>query len=67
MIKEVLEKRRYILGEDHPDTTSAMSNLANTLGDQSQLDDAARMLKEVLEKMRRNIRKRKVLKQTWFD
>jgi len=30
MKKEVLEKRRRILGEEHPDTISAMNNLANT-------------------------------------
>jgi hypothetical protein len=32
--REVLEKRRRILGEEHPDTISAMNNLANTLGNQ---------------------------------
>ncbi|EUC26825.1 hypothetical protein COCCADRAFT_113294, partial [Bipolaris zeicola 26-R-13] len=46
----VLEKRRRILGEEHPDTISAMNNLANTLGEQGQLDEAAKMKKEVLEK-----------------
>jgi tetratricopeptide (TPR) repeat protein len=49
----MLKKRRRILGEEHPDTISAMNNLANTLGDQGQLNEAATMLKEVLEKMRR--------------
>jgi hypothetical protein len=35
LIKEfVLEKRRRILGEEYPDTISAMGNLASTLGDQ---------------------------------
>lgn len=53
MQKEVLEKRRRILGEEHPYTISAMSNLANTLGDLGQLDEAAKMKKEVLEKMKR--------------
>ncbi|PVH90155.1 hypothetical protein DM02DRAFT_79756, partial [Periconia macrospinosa] len=33
-IQEVLEKRRRILGEEHPDTITAMNNLASTLGDQ---------------------------------
>jgi tetratricopeptide (TPR) repeat protein len=47
------ELERNILGEEHPDTISAMSNLANTLGDQGQLDEAAAMKKEVLEKRRR--------------
>jgi hypothetical protein len=49
--KEVLEKRRRILGEEHPDTITAMNNLASTLGDQGQLEEAAQMKKEVLEKM----------------
>jgi hypothetical protein len=53
MRKEVLEKRRRILGEEHPSTISAMNNLANTLGEQGQLDEAAKMLQEVLEKRRR--------------
>lgn len=42
MKKEVLEKRRRILGEEHPDTILAMNNLAATLRDQGQLDEAAR-------------------------
>ncbi|PVI00868.1 hypothetical protein DM02DRAFT_614032 [Periconia macrospinosa] len=36
----VLDGRRRILGEEHPDTISAMSNLAIALGDQGQLDEA---------------------------
>ncbi|EXJ95818.1 hypothetical protein A1O1_00942 [Capronia coronata CBS 617.96] len=51
--KYVLEKRRRILGEEHPNTISAMNNLAITLGDQGHLDEAATIQKEVLEKMRR--------------
>ncbi|KAH7304608.1 hypothetical protein B0I35DRAFT_401104 [Stachybotrys elegans] len=51
--REVLEKRRQILGDEHPSTISAMNNLANTLGDQGKLDEAALMEREVLEKMRR--------------
>jgi hypothetical protein len=53
MQKEVLEKMRRILGEEHPDTISGMNNLANTLGDQGQLDEAAKLMKEVLEKRKR--------------
>jgi hypothetical protein len=57
---EVLEKRRRILGEEHLDTVTAMSNLANTLGDQGKLEEiAAAMLQEVLEKdgfLAKNIR-----------
>ena len=50
MEKEVLEKRRKILGEEHPDTISAMNKLANTFGGQEMLDKAALVKKEVLEK-----------------
>jgi hypothetical protein len=54
MIEEFIwTERRSILGEEHPDTISAMSNLAATLGDQGQLGEATAMQKEVLEKMRR--------------
>jgi tetratricopeptide (TPR) repeat protein len=55
MYKEVLEKRRRILGDEHPSTISAMSNLANTLGDQGHLEEAAKMYKEALEKARRTL------------
>ncbi|KAH7231009.1 hypothetical protein BKA59DRAFT_518303 [Fusarium tricinctum] len=51
--KGVLEKRWQILGDEHPDTISAMSNLAITLSDQGKLDEAASMKAEVLEKMQR--------------
>jgi tetratricopeptide (TPR) repeat protein len=50
--KVVLDERRRILGEEHPDTIMAMNNLANTLGDQGQLEEAAEMFKKVVEKMR---------------
>ena len=49
----LLEHSRHILGEEHPDTISAMNNLANTLGDQGRLDEAASIQQEVLEKRRR--------------
>ncbi|KAM0539953.1 hypothetical protein ACHAO7_011667 [Fusarium culmorum] len=52
-LREVFEKRQQILGDEHPDTISAMSNLAITLSDQGKLDEAASMMKEVLEKRRR--------------
>src|SRR5205814_750258 len=50
---EVFEKRQMILGDDHPDTISAMSNLASTLRDQGKLKEAAAMQQEVLEKTQR--------------
>ncbi|EXL39944.1 hypothetical protein FOCG_17446 [Fusarium oxysporum f. sp. radicis-lycopersici 26381] len=51
--REVFEKRQRILGDEHPHTITAMSNLANTLSDQGKLDEAASMMKEVLEKRQR--------------
>ncbi|KAH0543886.1 hypothetical protein FGG08_001787 [Glutinoglossum americanum] len=42
-----------ILGEEHPETISVMSNLAKTLGHQGKLEEAASMKKEVLEKRKR--------------
>jgi tetratricopeptide (TPR) repeat protein len=53
MRREVLDKRQRILGDEHPDTIRAMSNLANTFRSQGQLKEAAAMRKEVLEKRRR--------------
>jgi tetratricopeptide (TPR) repeat protein len=50
---QVVQMRKRVLGEEHPDTISAMSNLAITLGDQGQLDQAATMKKEVLAKRKR--------------
>ena len=44
MKKDVLGKRRRILGEEHLDTISAMNSLAKTPGDQGQLDEAISIL-----------------------
>ncbi|SCB65545.1 unnamed protein product [Fusarium graminearum] len=54
--REVLKKRQRILGDEHPDTISAMNNLATTLSDQGKLDEAALMQKEVLKKRQRILR-----------
>ena len=43
MKKEVLEKRKRTLSEEHPGTITAMNNLVNTPGDLGQLDEAAKM------------------------
>lgn len=48
-----LNERRRIVREEHHKTISAMSNLATTLGEQGHLEEAAKMLKEVLEKRKR--------------
>jgi hypothetical protein len=53
MKREVLEKRQRILGDKHPDTITAMANLASTLGGQGKLEEAAAMKREVLEKRQR--------------
>ena len=53
MMREVLEKRQRILGDEHPDTITAIGNLAITLGDQGKLEEAAAMMREVLEKRQR--------------
>lgn len=49
----MLEKRRRILGDDHPGTLTTKNNLATAyLGQVGRMDDAARMLEQVLEKQR---------------
>jgi hypothetical protein len=42
-----------ILGEKHPSTICAMHNLANILGDQGRLEEAASILVEVVSRMQR--------------
>ena len=51
--EEVLEKRRRILGEEHPDTLRAMNNLGWTYLQQGRAAEAATLQEEVLEKSRR--------------
>ena len=46
-------ERRRLLGEEHPNTISAMNNLAYMLGELGQLDEAAEMQKEVLKQRTR--------------
>ncbi|KAN0083436.1 hypothetical protein V8E54_002524 [Elaphomyces granulatus] len=53
MEKEVVEKRKRILGEEHSDTIAATSSLATTLYNQGKLDEAVTMEKEVVEKRKR--------------
>ncbi|KAJ7077767.1 hypothetical protein C8R44DRAFT_581340, partial [Mycena epipterygia] len=36
----VLEKRKTVLGEDHPHTLTAMNNLASTYRDLGKLEEA---------------------------
>ena len=51
--EEVLQKRRRILGEEHPDTLRSMNNLALTYSDQGRTGEAAALQEEVLQKQRR--------------
>ena len=51
--EEVLQKRRRILGDDHPDTLTAMNNLALTYWRQGRTGEAAALEEEVLQKRRR--------------
>jgi hypothetical protein len=48
----VLEKRRQILGLDHPETLATMTNLANTYRDQGKLTEAEELEVIVLGKRR---------------
>lgn len=48
----VWHAQQALVGEEHPDTILAMGNLASTLGEQGQLDEAAAIKKEVLKKQR---------------
>jgi tetratricopeptide (TPR) repeat protein len=58
MQKDVLEKSQRILRKEHLDTILAMNNLAAILilGQQGQLDEAAKMQKDALEKWRQILR-----------
>ena len=49
----VMEKKKQVLGDDHPDTLLSMANLACTYGNQGQLKDAEALEVVVLEKRKR--------------
>jgi hypothetical protein len=51
--EEALESHRRLLGEEHPDTLTAMSNLAGTLYKQGGLAGARRLEEQVLSIRRR--------------
>jgi hypothetical protein len=55
---KVLEKRQRILGDEHPDTISALNTLASMLGDQGKLAEAEARKREELQKMQRIPRRR---------
>jgi tetratricopeptide (TPR) repeat protein len=47
--KQVMERRKAKLGEDHPDTLISMTNLALTLSDQGQWEEAEKLELQVTE------------------
>ncbi|KAK3174783.1 hypothetical protein OEA41_002029 [Lepraria neglecta] len=49
----LLKHSQRVLGEEHPDTLTAMNNLANSLSEKGRLDETASMSQQVLEKRRR--------------
>ena len=51
--EEVLESHRHLLGEEHPDTLMAMSNVAVTLRAQGDLAGARKLNEQVLSIRRR--------------
>jgi hypothetical protein len=61
-LMELEEKAAYrlhqlrILGNEHPDTILAMNDLANAIGCSGKLEESARMLKDVLQKMQQILR-----------
>ena len=46
----IMEKRKQLLGEDHPDTLCSMGNLANTYRNQGRWNDAEELEVVVMEK-----------------
>jgi tetratricopeptide (TPR) repeat protein len=52
-IREALEKRLLVLGDDHPDTLTSMDNMAELLWAQHKYSEAEPYTRETLEKRRR--------------
>jgi tetratricopeptide (TPR) repeat protein len=50
---EALEKRRRVLGEEHPNTLESLNSVASTLQEQSRLAEAEPYYREALAKRRR--------------
>ena len=53
VVREVLEKRKTVLGEDHVDTLSSMHSLAGILRHQGNYEQAEALCRQVLEKQNR--------------
>ena len=48
--REALEKRRRVLGEEHPDTLVSINNMATLLEKQGRLDEAELLQRALLRK-----------------
>ena len=46
---QVMETRKRVLGEEHPDTLSSMNNLAFTMKEQGSRVDAIRIMMECVQ------------------
>ena len=53
LYEDCLEKRKRILGDDHPHTLDSINNLADLLQDQGEYDRALPMFEDCLEKRKR--------------
>ena len=53
---ETLAIQREELGPEHPDTLLSIGNMARILGKRGRVDEAERLLKEVLEVQRPQVR-----------
>ena len=51
----VLETKKRVLGEDHPDTLISMNNYAHTLYAQKRKGKAIRLMSDVMERHTKNI------------
>ena len=56
MHRQVLQVRRRVLGEEHPDTLNSKNNLANAVEFQGKCQEAEKMHREVLEVRSRVLR-----------
>src|SRR5262245_43734888 len=54
-VREALERRRRILGDDHAQTLASISNLASLLRLQGHFTEAEPLFREVLERRRRTL------------
>ena len=50
---QVMETRKRVLGQEHPDTLTSMANLASTYRNQGRLKEAEELLVQVIETLKR--------------